>query len=161
MSSARLPKPPPILVCENLRNLRIPLPTRPCYGYRLSLPRPDIGIFDLTYRRFPVTVFLVSPCEYQELIHVPVFRLHLKKLKASYPCQVGSGPGRKILSLSSFSQTLVREPLSVRLRGRLQALRGQWCWAPRGLQTRRPGLTTREEVRFPLPPPNEHPVAGT
>lgn len=31
--------------------------------------------------------------------------------------------------------------------------RGQRRWAPHGLQTRRPGLTSREEVRFPLPPP--------
>ena len=33
--------------------------------------------------------------------------------------------------------------------------RGQWCWAPRGLQTRWPCLENGEEVRFPLPPPFE------
>ena len=32
--------------------------------------------------------------------------------------------------------------------------RGQRRWAPRGLQTRWPGLQNREEVRFPLPPPH-------
>lgn len=30
---------------------------------------------------------------------------------------------------------------------------GQWCWAPRGLQNRRPRLNNEEEVRFPLPLP--------
>ena len=76
-------------------------------------------------------------------------------LASSYPCLVGTGPGRK----SSFLSIIIFEPpFRTFFQSGSQALLkafvgGQWCWAPRGLQTRWPGLENREEVRFPLPPP--------